>query len=130
MHILFDKSGDAMYHILVIDDENAILSVVQTALSRAGFKVDIALDGQNGLQKFDNGQFDLVITDILMPGIGGLDIVKHIRNSHRPYIPIIGFSGTPWLLDKNQFDAFFVKPFHLKELVKSVQHLSMLSGAN
>jgi len=128
--ILVDKPGDAMYHILVIDDEKAILNVVQTALSRAGFKVDIALDGQKGLQKFDNGQFDLVITDILMPGINGRDIVKHIRNSHRPYIPIIGFSGTPWLFEKNQFNAVFTKPFLLKELVSSVQHLSMQAVPN
>jgi DNA-binding response OmpR family regulator len=119
-----------MYHILVIDDEMAILNVIQTALSKAGFKVDIALDGRNGLQKFNEGQFDMVITDILMPEIDGRAIVKHIRNSHRPYIPIIGFSGTPWLLEKNQFDAFFVKPFHLKDLVNSVQHLSMLSSPN
>jgi len=119
-----------MVHILVFDDEKAILDVVQTALSRAGFKVDIALDGQKGLQKFDSGQFDLVITDILMPGINGRDIVKHIRNSGRPYIPIIGFSGTPWLLEKNQFDAVFTKPFLLKELVNSVRHISMRAGAN
>ncbi|MBU0988164.1 MAG: response regulator [Proteobacteria bacterium] len=76
-----------MYHILVIDDEKAILNVVQTALSRAGFKVDIALDGRKGIQKFDSGQFDLVITDILMPGIDGRDVVKYIRNSDRPYTP-------------------------------------------
>jgi DNA-binding response OmpR family regulator len=119
-----------MYHILVIDDERSILNVVQKALLRAGFKVDIALDGQKGIEKFNSGRFDLVITDILMPGIDGQDVVKHIRNSDRPYIPIIGFSGTPWLLEKNQFNAVFTKPFSLKELVNSVQHLSMLSGAN
>ena len=119
-----------MNHILVIDDEKAILNVVQTALSRAGFKVEIALDGQKGIQKFDSGQFDLVITDILMPGIDGRDVVKHIRNSDRPYTPIIGFSGTPWLFEKNQFDAFFTKPFPLEDLVNSVQHLSMQAGAN
>ena len=119
-----------MVHILVIDDEKAILNVVQTALSRAGFKVEIALDGQKGIQKFDSGQFDLVITDILMPGIDGRDIVKHIRNSDRPYTPIIGFSGTPWHFENNQFDAVFTKPFLLKDLVTSVRHLSMQAGAN
>ena len=119
-----------MYYILVIDDENAILNVVQTALSKAGFKVDIALDGQKGIQKFDSGQFDLVITDILMPGIDGREVVKHIRNSGRPYTPIIGFSGTPWLFENNQFDAVFTKPFPLKDLVNSVQHLSTKADAN
>ena len=119
-----------MYHILVIDDENAILNVVQAALSRAGFKVDIALDGQKGIQKFDSGQFDLVITDILMPGLDGRKVVEHIRNSNRPYTPIIGFSGTPWVFENNKFDAVFTKPFPLKDLVNSVQHLSMQAGAN
>ena len=111
-------------------DERGMLNVVQTALSRTGFKVDIALDGQRGIQKFDSGQSDLVITDILMPGIDGRDVVKYIRNSDRPYTPIIGFSGTPWLVEKNQFDAVFTKPFPLEDLVNSVQHLSMQAGAN
>lgn len=119
-----------MYHILVIDDEKAILNVVQTALSRAGFEVDIALDGQNGLQKFNEGRFDLVITDILMPGIDGREVVKHIRNSEKPYTPIIGISGTPWLVENNQFDAVFTKPFPLEDLVNSAQLLSMQVGAN
>ena len=119
-----------MYNILVIDDEKAILQVVKTALSRAGFKVDIALNGQKGIQKFDSGQFDLVITDIIMPGIGGREVVRHIRNSPKPYTPIIGFSGTPWLVENNQFDAVFIKPFPLEDLVNSVQHLSMQARAN
>lgn len=86
-----------MRRILVIDDEEGILDVVRLVLSRAGFKVEIALNGRNGIQKFDDGCFDLVITDILMPEMDGKDVVKHIRNSDRPYTPIIGFSGTPWL---------------------------------
>lgn len=129
-YILYDKLGDVMYHILVIDDEEAILNVVQTALSRAGFQVDIALDGQKGIQKFDSGRFDLVITDILMPGLDGREVVKHIRSSHRPFTPIIGFSGTPWLVENNQFDAVFTKPFPLEDLVNSVQHLSAQADAN
>jgi CheY-like chemotaxis protein len=119
-----------MYHILVIDDEKAILNVVRTILSRAGFTVEIALNGQKGIQKFDSGQFDLVITDILMPGIDGREVVKHIRNSDRPLTPIIGFSGTPWLVENHHFDVVFTKPFPLEDLVNSVQNLSMKAGAN
>lgn len=119
-----------MYHILVIDDEETVLNVVQEVLSRAGFKVEIALDGQKGIQKFDKGRFDLVITDILMPEIDGRDVVKHIRNSDRPYTPIIGFSGTPWLFEGIDFDTVFTKPFPLKDLVDSVQNLSLRSSAN
>ena len=119
-----------MYHILVIDDEKAILNVVRTILSRAGFTVEIALNGQKGIEKFDSGQFDLVITDILMPVIDGREVVKHIRNSARPLTPIIGFSGTPWLVENHPFDAVFTKPFPLEDLVNSVQNLSMQAVAN
>ena len=59
-----------MVHILVIDDEKSILDIIKIVLSRAGFEVEIAMDGQKGIQKFDSGRFDLVITDIQMPGTG------------------------------------------------------------
>ena len=113
-----------MHNILVIDDEVMILDVVRSALTRAGFKVEIAPDGQAGIKKFDDGCFDLVITDMLMPGIDGNRVVKHIRNSDRPYTPIIGFSGTPWLCKNSEFDTVLAKPFPLKDLVNSVQDLS------
>ena len=119
-----------MHHILVIDDEKSILDLVRLVLTRAGFEVEIAPDGQEGIQKFEDGHFDLVITDILMPGIDGRDVVKHIRNSDRPNTPIIGFSGTPWLLQNSGFDTVFTKPFPLKDLVNSVQDLSSKAVAN
>lgn len=111
-----------MYHILVIDDEKAILDVIKIVLSRAGFKVEIALDGIEGIQKFNSGRFDLVITDILMPGLNGRDVVDHIHNSDRPCTPIIGISGTPWLFENIQFDAVFTKPFPFEDLVNSIHH--------
>jgi len=117
-----------MNRILIIDDEEMILDLVQIGLSRAGFKVEIALDGQEGIKKFDNDRFDLVITDILMPGLDGLGVVDHIRNSGKPCTPIIGMSGTPWLFENIQFDAVFTKPFPLEDLVTSIRHLSMKVG--
>ncbi len=119
------KFGNAMYHILVIDDEKAILDIIKIGLSRAGYKVEIAADGQEGIQKFDNGRFDLVITDILMPGTDGRDVIDHIHNSDRPYTPIIVISGSPWLLRNTHFDAVFTKPFPLEDLINSIRHISM-----
>ena len=113
-----------MCHILVIDDEKAILDIIEIVLSRGGFKVEIALDGREGIQKFDSNRFDLVITDIIMTGMDGPDVVDHIRNSNRPCTPIIGISGTPWFLDNIQFDAVFTKPFHFEDLINSIHHLS------
>ncbi len=113
-----------MHQVLVIDDEKAILNVVQMALSRAGFEVETAADGHKGIQKFDQGHFDVVITDMLMPGANGHCVVQHIRNSERSSTPIIGFSGTPWFLNSSDFDVVFTKPFPLKDLVAAAQDLS------
>jgi CheY-like chemotaxis protein len=117
-----------MYHILVIDDEKAILDIIKIILSSAGFQVEIALNGKEGVQKFDRGRFDLVITDILMPELDGRDVVNHIRNSDRPCTPIIGISGSSRLLQSHQFDAVFEKPFSSKDLINTIRHISMQVG--
>ena len=122
--------GEIMYHLLVIDDEKEILDIIKIILSKAGYKVVTALDGQKGITKFDNGQFDLVITDINMPGLDGRKVFEHIRNSDRPCTPIIGVSGTPWLLKDIPFDAVFIKPFPLMDLVNSIRHLIMQVGSD
>ena len=113
-----------MHQILVIDDEEFILDTVREALTMNGYEVEVAADGQEGIQKFDNGSYDLVITDMLMPGLNGSDVVQHIRSSDRKFTPIIGFSGTPWCLDDSDFDLVFAKPFALKDLVDAIQELA------
>ena len=122
---LIHNVGDAMYHILVIDDEKTILDAIKIILSRAGFKVEIALNGREGIQKFDSGQFDLVITDIQMPGLDGRDVVDHIHNSDRRCTPIIGVSGSPWLFKNIQFDAVLTKPFYFEDLINSIRDISL-----
>ncbi|MFH1993850.1 MAG: response regulator [Pseudomonadota bacterium] len=117
-----------MQQILIIDDEKAILDVLRLALTRVGCEVEIAANGHQGIQKFDNGHFDVVITDIFMPGLNGNSVAQHIRNSNRPSTPIIGFSGTPWLLQEGDFDMVFTKPFPLKDLMNAVQDFSKKSS--
>jgi DNA-binding response OmpR family regulator len=117
-----------MFQILVIDDEKTILSMIQTILARSGFDVDVASDGQAGIQKFEDGHFDLVVTDVVMPKVDGTDVVKHIRGSGKPHTPIIGMSGTYWLLG-NEFDAVLAKPFPLRDLVDTIRYLLSKSGS-
>ena len=112
-----------MCSILVIDDEKGILRVLREALMRSGHRVEIAEDGYEGIQKFDGGGFDIVITDMRMPGLDGESVVRHIRRSSRKAIPVIGISGTPWLLKENSFDLVLPKPFPLQELIDSVSRL-------
>ena len=125
---LIHNLSDAMYHILVIDDEETLLNAIKIGLSRAGFKVEIASDGQEGIQKFNSGRFDLVITDIRMPGVDGRDVVNHIHNSDNYSTPIIGISASPWLFKNIQFDAVLTKPFYFEDLINSIRHISMQVG--
>jgi len=117
-----------MQQILVIDDEKSLLDIFQQTLSKLGCNVEIASDVKEGIKKFDDGLFDLVITDILMQGGNGNDIVRHIRSSDRQFTPVIGISGTPWLLNNSDFDMVFIKPFPLKKLVNAIHDLSSTSS--
>ncbi|MDX2438985.1 MAG: response regulator [Desulfobacterales bacterium] len=112
-----------MCKILVIDDEKVIINMIRQLLEMHGHDVDTADDGDEGILKFDNDCFDLVITDICMPGIDGNIVAKHIRNSDKKHVPVIGMSGTPWVFDDNSFDTIFEKPFQLKALINTVKEL-------
>ncbi|MEE8398029.1 MAG: response regulator [Desulfobacterales bacterium] len=113
-----------MQKILVIDDESAISEVLSEALNRFGFSVDTAESGTEGIAKFEEKAFDLVITDMRMPGMDGAGVVHHIRNSRRKNTPVIGISGTPWLFKSSDFDAVLPKPFPLETLADIVRGLT------
>jgi CheY-like chemotaxis protein len=59
-----------------------------------------------------------------MPGIDGNGVARHIRNSTRKNIPVVGLSGTPWLLENNDFDAILQKPTTIKKLVDTVKSIA------
>ena len=113
-----------MHNILVIDDEESIVSMFTMALIRFGFSVETAIDGIEGIKKFDEGKYDLVITDIQMPALDGNGVVKHIRNSEKRYTPVIATSGTPWLLVNGDFDAVLSKPTSIKTLFDTVKNVT------
>jgi CheY-like chemotaxis protein len=109
-----------MKRILVIDDDADMLKIVSLILADAGYNVVTASDGNDGIKKFDEGHFNLVLTDIRMPDIDGNDVAKHIRNSATNEIPIIGISGTLWVLEDTSFDMIISKPFSTKSLIDSI----------
>ena len=112
-----------MYRILVVDDECLILNLLCEALTRFGYRVKTASTVRQAVYLFDEESFDLVITDILMPDGDGTRVAKHVRSSRRPAIPIIGISGTPWLLKRDYFAKVLFKPFTLRDLRNSVEEL-------
>ena len=81
-----------MVKILVIDDEAAIRDVVKQVLEREGFEVSIASDGKEGLAMLEEQGADVVITDIIMPGIDGVAALERIKKKS-PDLPVIVISG-------------------------------------
>jgi DNA-binding response OmpR family regulator len=98
--------------------------MVKQALAKVNFDVDTAQAGSDGIQKFNDGHYDLVITDVCMPGIDGNIVVHHIRKSDKGTTPVIGISGTPWLLKNSSFDRVLSKPFAIKTLIDTAKCLT------
>ncbi len=112
-----------MLNVLVIDDEPSLLKLFNKVLKTAGFFVETAINGPAGLEKFQAKHFDIIITDILMPGMQGNDVAHHIRNSRRPPTAVIGISGTPWKLSKHDFDSILPKPFSPETLLSTIENV-------
>ena len=112
-----------MHSILVIEDNESILGILKQVLINFGHNVETANDGKEGICKFDKGLFDLVITDINMPGKNGNEVACHIRNSDRQQIPILAISGSPHLMQYNVFNSTLQKPFLLTTFINTVNNL-------
>lgn len=114
-------------HILIIEDDLRIAELIQRGLQENNFKTAIAYDGQTGLKLALQNNFDLIITDIILPKLNGIDLCKEIRNA-KPDIPIIMLTALGTTDDKVEgFDAgaddYLVKPFEMRELLVRIRVL-------
>jgi two-component system, OmpR family, response regulator RegX3 len=73
--------------VLFVEDDRSIREVTTLALEQAGFRVTACGDGREGLELFARGRFDLVLLDVMLPGVDGLEVCREIRRAHRT--PII-----------------------------------------
>ncbi len=110
--------------ILVIDDEVPILKLMTRSLSKHGYVVDTASNGEDGIQKIEENDYSLILTDIKMPGISGNQLCDHVRNTTEKTTPIVGMSGTPWLLNQSGFDAVLQKPSSLKDTLDLIKRFA------
>ncbi len=109
--------------ILIIDDDPIMLELFSQVLSEQGYVVDTAIDGEAGIKKIDANQYNLILTDIRMPKVSGVQVSYHIKKEKDGRTPVVGMSGTPWLADENAFDAFVSKPFEGRELLQVIRNL-------
>jgi two-component system, response regulator, stage 0 sporulation protein F len=113
--------------ILIIDDEERIRALLRTMLEAAGYEVSEAANGHQGLERYRQRPTDLIITDIAMPELNGLDIILALTRQflHAKVIAISGVGGEPNALDVAKlFGARRIlhKPFSMPTLLDAVRY--------
>ena len=113
-----------MSRILIVEDEAAIADLEKDYLELSGFEVEVANDGQAGLDKALNEDYDLVILDLMLPGVDGFEICRQVRTEKNT--PIIMVSAKKDDIDKIRglglgADDYMTKPFSPSELVARVK---------
>ncbi len=122
-----------MSRILVIDDDSEVRALLRRILEKGGHAVAEASDGADGTRRFEDEQADLVITDIIMPEMDGLENIAALRK-RAPNLPILAISGGGRRVDRDFLpaaqafgaDAVLYKPFGADEVLDLV--VRMLNG--
>lgn len=117
--------------VLVVDDDPAIRAMVRKALERHGFFVDTASDGVEALTKLENGVYELLVLDLMMPRLDGFGVLDRLEESEtaaeRPPKVLIMTAGAPTILQKlprERVAGILTKPFDLSLLIESAKSLS------
>jgi EAL domain-containing protein (putative c-di-GMP-specific phosphodiesterase class I)/ActR/RegA family two-component response regulator len=118
------KGSGSAGRALVVDDEPAILRVIERVLSARGYAVECCTDGVEAIRRLEAAGFDTIISDISMPGIGGIELLRRVRE-HDLDVPVILITGAPAIgtaVKAVEYGAFryLTKPFDLEELVDVV----------
>jgi two-component system response regulator MprA len=113
--------------ILVVDDERAVRDSLRRALELEGYDVDLAVDGADGLARISDGQPDVVILDVLMPELDGLEVSRRVRRSGNR-VPVLMLTARDEVDDRVAgldagADDYVTKPFALDELLARVRAL-------
>ncbi len=114
--------------ILIVEDDDAIVRVLRRSLSLEGFDVESAGDGETGLALALENRPDLVILDLMLPGMDGLEVCRRLRTSTSGNTPILMLTARDTVPDRIQgldagADDYIVKPFDLDELAARIRAL-------
>lgn len=122
--------------ILIVDDEQSIVTLLQYNLQQAGFDVSVAMDGEKGLNKAADEQFDMIVLDLMLPKMDGIEVCKELRQ-RKINTPILMLTAKDDEFDKVLglelgADDYMTKPFSPREVVARVKAIlrrtQLLSG--
>jgi two-component system response regulator RegX3 len=113
-----------MTRVLVVEDEESFSDALSYMLRREGYEVEVAGDGHEALQAFDRSGADLVLLDLMLPGLSGTEVCRELRN--RSHVPIIMVTARDSEVDKVVglelgADDYVTKPFSSRELVARIR---------
>jgi len=110
--------------ILIIDDDTELAALLGEFLDREGFKVESAHDGNHGLELAEKGNFDLIVLDLMLPGIDGFTLLKRLREKSRVPVLVLTARGE----DEDRIvgleigaDDYLAKPFNPRELLARIR---------
>lgn len=110
--------------ILIIEDEEKIARFIELELTHEGYEIEKSYNGREGLEMAENGHFDLVLLDIMLPELNGLEVLRRIRKTSE--IPIIMLTARDAVTDKVSgldmgADDYITKPFAIEELLARIR---------
>lgn len=113
-----------MQKILIVEDEEKIARFVELELKHEGYAVDKATDGRTGLELAERGGYDLILLDIMLPGINGIEILRRVRKNSQ--VPVIMLTARDAVMDKVSgldmgADDYITKPFAIEELLARIR---------
>ncbi len=113
-----------MSRILIVEDEEKIARFVELELTHEGYEADKALNGRDGLEMALSGKYDLVVLDIMLPGLNGLEVLRRLRKSSE--VPVILLTARDAVMDKVSglemgADDYMTKPFAIEELLARIR---------
>ena len=118
--------------ILVIEDEKLLADSLKTLLEHKGFDVEVVYDGESGAEYAELGIYDLLILDVMMPGLNGYEVARRVR-SNRCATPILMLTAKSGLEDRIEglnagADYYLTKPFDTRELLACINALLRRQG--
>ena len=118
------KHADKRVNILLVEDEESFVDALTIGLDREGFDVAVARDGQQAMALFGKETFDIVLLDLMLPKMSGLDVCRQIRASSEVPIIIVSAKGEEVdmvLMLEIGADDYVTKPYRLRELVARIR---------
>lgn len=123
----------AMLTVLVVEDEESFVDALSVGLKREGFRVEVARDGLEALSRFDAVQPDLVLLDVMLPKMSGIDVCRQLRK--RTQVPIIMVTAKGSEIDtvvglEVGADDYITKPYRMRELVARMRAVTRRGSAD